>query len=362
MDRIHLVILILAGLFLLARSDAARILHFNITPTLLMENDTFNISCNLQANPPPTWSIRNRDTGLVFMSAYGQGADALLTSPPALCEYTGYWECTGYNNLSEHGNVTQGNDVTILCSPRPVYQGNNFTVKSEVGQAAYLVMHLISHPVSTYRWSRDDGSNFTDDVIQHDYDNKTILEFPSVSIYDFGVYTLTMTNIYGSYTSKYQLTATGKPEPPTDVKYRDVTEHDVTLSWTPGYDMGSKQYFLVMMFMNETKLYLQISSEIYCPYKNLQPNQTCTHTQENLNGNSHYNLKIAAKNDYRYVSFSNESVEFTTKVHPTKPDSNYLREVIIGITIGGICFVCIVAAIVFFQKKRRLSSYISIAS
>jgi len=44
-------------------SDPAEIDAFALWPSTLMENQTFQIRCNMQAHPYATWSIFNNDTG-----------------------------------------------------------------------------------------------------------------------------------------------------------------------------------------------------------------------------------------------------------------------------------------------------------
>lgn len=95
-------------------------------------------------------------------------------------------------------------------SPRPLYQVNKYTVMSFVDREAFLVMELVGSPAPNYTWSRDDGSNIPPSVIQHDFDKMTKLQFKSVSLSDFGNYTLKMENQYGAYYAHYQLKPDGK--------------------------------------------------------------------------------------------------------------------------------------------------------
>lgn len=69
----------------------------------------------MQANPNPTWSIRNRDTGQALIEAT-ISADAWIGPITATCDYAGYWECTGYNSLSNGVNATGGQTLTVYCN------------------------------------------------------------------------------------------------------------------------------------------------------------------------------------------------------------------------------------------------------
>ncbi|KAL4228936.1 ommatidial rotation [Mactra antiquata] len=334
---------------------AARIESFNVSPYVLMENQTFSVSCDMEGNPPPNWTIRNRDTGLAWMNALHAGADTTLTSPPALCEYTGYWECTGYNALSDGVNVTRGHQVTINCSPRPVYQRNKYTVTSFTDRVAFLVMDLLGHPAPNFTWSRDDGLNFTSSVEQHDFENTTILEIKSVSIPDFGNYTLKMENVYGTYIAHYQLKANGKPEAPTNIQFSHVTDTSVTIRWTPGYDMGSKQHFIIMKLYEGTNRSGMLSSYIYCPYVNLRRNQTCTYTVDYLYSDTQYNLTVAAENEKGFLTLSKESIRFkTNEAQPeAEEDSSTMTSLVFGLALGILGSLVFLAFIVYLVKYRH---------
>ena len=94
--------------------DPGEIDSFYIGPYEVMENHSFTIICDFQANPDPVWSIRNRDKPMGMMSSTLPGT-AVFTLPPVTCDYSGYWECTGSNELNHGVNATRGHNITVYC-------------------------------------------------------------------------------------------------------------------------------------------------------------------------------------------------------------------------------------------------------
>lgn len=94
-------------------SDPAEIEDFSIEPHELMENDTFNVTCNMQANPEPTWTIRNRNGRQLITASVS--ANATIGPVSVSCDDMGYWECTGRNDLNNGVNVSRGHNITVYC-------------------------------------------------------------------------------------------------------------------------------------------------------------------------------------------------------------------------------------------------------
>ncbi|XP_045208477.2 lachesin-like [Mercenaria mercenaria] len=329
----------------------AEIDSFSIGPYELFENQTFTISCNMQAHPDPAWTIRNRDTGLAFMSATAS-AGATLTSPSARCEYMGYWECTGSNALNNGVNVTRGHNITIYCSPRPQYQKNTYVVRSTVGKHIELKMYAQAYPKANYTWSKDGGQDISN-ITQVDIGDETTLSFPAMSVQYFGNYTLKMQNEYGTYFAHYRIVADGAPETPTNLQFSDVTFDSVKLQWTSGFDMGSQQHFIVMKLSGNH--YIQLSSWIYDNSVNHGINQSWTHVLSGLVSDTQYNLTIVSQNAAGFTSpLANPSISFRTKRIPYEKKHKVDAKLIVGVTLGTIGTVGMLAFIVYILKYRRL--------
>ena len=51
---------------------------------------------------------------------------------------------------------------------------------------------------------------------------------------------------------------TGRPQKPTDLWFSDLTFNSVVIHWTSGYDGGSQQEFMVMKWLEEPGVYIQV--------------------------------------------------------------------------------------------------------
>lgn len=94
--------------------DPGEIDNFDIGPYTLMENQTFNVTCDFQGNPAPTWLIGNRDNGHTLIIV-NLPAEATVGPVVVSCEDSGFWECTGQNRLNNGVNATQGHYITVNC-------------------------------------------------------------------------------------------------------------------------------------------------------------------------------------------------------------------------------------------------------
>ncbi|XP_053372875.1 hemicentin-1-like [Mercenaria mercenaria] len=290
----------------------AEVDFFGIGPYELLENSTFTVTCDMQANPQPTWTIRNRDTGLELMSAAHISARSTIGPVTARCEHMGYWECTGKNSLSHGVNASKGHNLTVFCPPRPQFQHNQYLIQTTVGKYTEMKMYLQAYPIAIYTWSKDDGTDISKSVTQEDFANETTLTFSMISVPDFGNYTLKMQNEYGIYYAHYQVVANGPPERPTNFHSSDITYNSVKLQWTSGFDMGSKQHFIVMKLIGNQ--FIQISNWVYDNSTNHGINQNWTYVLTGLVSDTYYNLTVVSENDRGFMSsFAKPSISFKTK-------------------------------------------------
>ncbi|XP_060600112.1 nephrin-like [Ruditapes philippinarum] len=330
----------------------AEIKNFNVEPYEVIEDDTFTIICDFQGNPPPVWSIFNREKGYGMKSAIGPN-NSTQVSPEVTCDYSGYWECTGKNMLNYGVNVTRGHNITVYCAPKPLTGGYNYIIVGTVGEPVQLNMSAKANPHATYTWSKDDGTDISNITIQDTDLDDTNLTFPLFSVPLFGNYTLKMSNAIGTNYAHYQILADGKPETPTQLQISDVTSDSVTLQWTSGFDMGSRQHFIVMELSGNQ--YIQFSDKVYNNYTNHGINQTWTYVLDKLSSDTSYNMTVVAVNEHAFISaLADPSVAFRTKSNPTSSKTNVT--LILGLTFGTIGTLGMIAFIVYVVKFKRLRS------
>ena len=85
---------------------------FNVTPTVLMENNVFHVSCEVSGNPTPDFVITNSRTGIYYGRMHGSGSVA--GGIRATCEDRATWVCTG-RSYRFKSNVTRSANVTVFC-------------------------------------------------------------------------------------------------------------------------------------------------------------------------------------------------------------------------------------------------------
>ncbi|XP_052806622.1 hemicentin-2-like [Mya arenaria] len=335
----------------------AEVDRFSIFPTVVHENETWLIECNFQGNPRPTWSIFNRDTGEGMMSAIHATADVTLGPNKARCESMGHWTCTGHNRLSHHKNATGEGMLTVYCSPRPQW-AQVYIEQGEKGKPARLEMNFTAYPVPKITWSRDDGRPVLAQI--DTWKNRTIMfwdKLNPVKVSDFGNYTLTMTNEYGTYTSHYQLKANGYPETPTNVSISDVTYDSVTITWTSGFDMGSRQHFIVMK-MFDGHAFSSLSGWIEDNSTTHGINQTWSYQLTGLDSDTFYNISMVAENREFMSGFSKPFITFWTKAAPPMPEDYTLSSsslaIVVGASLGALAFLGTLAYLVYFFKWRKM--------
>ena len=60
------------------------------------------------------------------------------------------------------------------------------------------------------------------------------------------------------YWETYTFLTSGPPEAPTKLKFSDVTSDSVRLHWVSGYDMGSKQHFVVLKYIGGSFIQVRV--------------------------------------------------------------------------------------------------------
>ena len=85
---------------------------------------------------------------------------------------------------------------------------SNYTIKSRPGKAAIISMKSDGYPYPNYTWTHNGEVIHSD--MQYDDGPCSFINISSVTIPDFGEYTLTMSNYLGSYVSHLSLIPYGK--------------------------------------------------------------------------------------------------------------------------------------------------------
>lgn len=94
--------------------DPAEVNLFHLSKQTVLENDTYAISCKIDGNPSPLWTLMNKDSGKILIVG-ANASNFTLSDIKAFCEDSGFWECTGFNVFNNGVNATRGANLTVHC-------------------------------------------------------------------------------------------------------------------------------------------------------------------------------------------------------------------------------------------------------
>ncbi|XP_022108967.1 hemicentin-1-like [Acanthaster planci] len=233
------------------------------TPSPVREGDDVVLSCSADANPLPpgfiTWQKVGSPTSL---SSVYSAATSILTLRSVSREQAGPYRCRGDNGVPP---VVFSNAINVS-----VYYGVNITNKADnyVGAAAREVAVLVcqaeGNPLPLTAWlgptneeitnQTEPGRLFRENTITggddvYGYDVTSILEIHLVTERDYGLYSCYGGNGVGRVDVLHVLLSNkGEPSPPLSLAVDEdrSTANSVTITWSPGYDGGSAQWFRVI--------------------------------------------------------------------------------------------------------------------
>ncbi|XP_052258937.1 titin-like [Dreissena polymorpha] len=186
-------------------------------------------------------------------------------------------------------------------------------VRSRLYEPVSLEMHAIGYPFPSYTWLHNSQKlNSSDET----YSSEVIIT--SMTVKDYGNYTLNMTNEAGTSIYIFFVAAYGPPESPKNFVVVDIGATNVTLSWVTGYDYNDTQTFVIGRIVEgkikDFKSYPDTSED--------QGNTTVTKTIDGLDEGTEYNLTIFSMNK-NGSSPVNNYLQFITyetpKMDPNSP-------------------------------------------
>ncbi|XP_060599212.1 nephrin-like [Ruditapes philippinarum] len=176
------------------------------------------------------------------------------------------------------------------------------------------------------------------------------LSVRNITQIDFGEYSVKVSNTLGEYVHHFMLQAEDKPDVPINLTYDtgSITESSVTLVWTPGFDGGFPQTFILLYQYSQEKKWHSVQVQ--------DTNEQAIHyTLTGLLSSKVYNIKMFSMNKKGNSSFT-QNLQITTKMNVKTADSQSSDNAgIIGGSISGVAVVMIVSILVavFFFKRRK---------
>ncbi|XP_052214822.1 synaptogenesis protein syg-2-like [Dreissena polymorpha] len=245
----------------------------------VLVNTTLSVTCPFKpGNPAETrlsWFRGNT-------SAIGSQQNLSLSNVQLSGE--GYYKCRVNNTMDPTGCATkEAYEETIFymdvqCSPKSSpFAPPITTVYRRRNSSAILSFTIVAYPppndASAYVWSKQvDGEwatlhNFDRFQTNISYDRlQTNLFISHLQIDDFTNYSVRVNNHFVSTEQIFVIRANEQPSMPQQLLVVDamVTECSVTVQWTPGFNGGEDQWFMIgfKKAADETLTYINISATV----------------------------------------------------------------------------------------------------
>ncbi|XP_052214825.1 protein turtle-like isoform X2 [Dreissena polymorpha] len=242
------------------------------------ESQTVTLLCEADSDPLATLEIVNftKSDERLLGEAHNNTISARVVN--ARCEFDmGVYQCKGKNI---HNAVQQVREIEIkiACSPRPSpFTTPIVTAYRRRNSSAILSFTIVAYPppndASAYVWRKQvDGKWVTllnNNRFQIRLSNdslQTNLSISQLQIDDFTNYSVRVNNQVGSTEQTFVIRATEQPSVPQQLLVVDamVTESSVTVKWTPGFNGGEDQWFVIgyKKAADEFWTYINVSSTV----------------------------------------------------------------------------------------------------
>ncbi|XP_071172506.1 cell adhesion molecule DSCAM-like isoform X4 [Mytilus edulis] len=180
---------------------------------------------------------------LVTSQVYLQGSDRVGTTSPQISDVASYI-CKETTS-----NINHTTQLFIYFPPTITPDEKEASI---AGGTAQLKCFGEGYPVPNFVWKRNNavissGGRLTihQTKVISVTRSESILQIDRIVGQDFGPYSCEMSNQFGKTTKTITLTVKSKPEAPTSLSSPKRSWDKVTLRWTPGFNGGSYQAFVV---------------------------------------------------------------------------------------------------------------------
>ncbi|KAG8180209.1 hypothetical protein JTE90_003165 [Oedothorax gibbosus] len=295
---------------------------------------------------------------------------AYLTIMNVSRQDAGTFECVAYNGI---GNaVVAKAQLIVKFKPESYLPRRHLKVASDRGETVLLRCLAIGAPVVKFSWHDESGKSVTGSTSGIKYSTRTsqidtvtwecVLYINNVVEEDFGTYTCTGTNEMGSDSIKVLLKRRGKPDPPVEFQAQNVTSDRVLLSWAPGFNGGSPQFFRIRYMVKG-------SDQVHTV--EVLPTNSTVFMVTGLEPGTDYSFALMAWNVFGESGYTeNEVIAQTTVLRDLPSTSVDALEkngdslsvfLLVVICIAGTLFLLFNGAIVAYylqrKKKRQTQSY-----
>ncbi|XP_052219165.1 hemicentin-1-like [Dreissena polymorpha] len=316
------------------------------------DSQTVTLLCQADSDPLAKLELVNITKGdeRLLMDAHTNTISAHLSN--ARCEYDmGIYQCKG-KNIHNAFQQVRNLEIRITCSPRPSpFSPPIATAYRRRNASAILTFTFVAYPlpsdVSAYVWRKkvDDewvllqnNSRFririSNDGLQ------TNLSIFHLENDDFTNYSVRVNNHFGSTEQTFVIRENEQPSVPQQLLVVDamVTQSSIAVQWTPGFNGGEDQWFVIgyKKAADESWTYINVSSTV---------------TQLNIGdlvAGTKYEVKMYAEN---IIGKSDDTTVLSATTQPVISDNGSSPSV--GAAVGGSVAGTLVAVILAVLWKYR---------
>ncbi|XP_052219293.1 uncharacterized protein LOC127836657 [Dreissena polymorpha] len=319
------------------------------------ESQTVMLLCEADSDPLAKLELVNISKGdeRLLVKAQNNTISALVAN--ARCEFDmGVYQCKGKN---DHNTVQQVREleIKITCSPRSSpFAPPITTVYKRENASAILSCTFVAYPppndASAYVWRKQvDGEWVTlhnisrFQIILSNDSLQTNLSISHLQIDDFTNYSVRVNNTVGSTEQTFVIRANEQPSMPQQLHVVDamVTQNYIEVKWTPGFNGGEEQWFVIgyKKAADESWTYINVSSIV---------------TQLSIGdlvAGTKYEVKMYAEN---IIGKSDDTIVLSVTTQSVISDGrNSPLAAIGGVAGGGIAAIVLIIIVVVVIRKRR---------
>ncbi|XP_060580181.1 nephrin-like [Ruditapes philippinarum] len=271
----------------------------------------------------------------------------------------GEYICTGRNNYTR-GSPLQSKLILIVKSrPRPSSGETNVikvaTVLNVDVTLLFTAWNYLDEPNKTmFSWFKENVAipNNDNKYIIHSNDFQTNITIMNTTQQDYGLYKVNVENSVGLYTHYYELKATDKPERPRDFRVinNTITDTSVPLAWSPGFNGGFPQTFVIIYKIKHDSLWLNKSIQD-------KGDMNMNYTLNDLRSIQEYEIEMFAKN-IEGNSIHTERLYFKTKGIKKSKETQTMGSSNTGAFVGAgvgasVVTLALVAGSLFGSKRLK---------
>ncbi|KAK7495372.1 hypothetical protein BaRGS_00013311 [Batillaria attramentaria] len=279
------------------------------TVATVREKYPVTINCRVASKPPSTVQIFN---GSKLIRQIENTLQAKVAWKQADCLDTGTYSCTADNGVGALVSVTA--ELKVQCRPRldPRIFKQPY-VAAHLGKTAVIRVPVLADPTPSFLWYkiRDGvpsvilaGSNDTmgqSDKFFTVNGTTSTLTIENVQLTDFGDYVVSIANERGTNNYTFSLVPQSAPYVARNLTARPVGSDTAEVTWSPGFNGGDKQQFLLEYLKEGTNGWrtLQLDPGINDVTRSVSINVS------DLNPSTPYTFRVRSRNMHGYSNYSN---------------------------------------------------------